>query len=164
MSLLLGSCGAVAAFLVWQLIVPLIPPDAAASSMAVRLGTATAALLPGSFVLATMIAAQMAVRFAAGVLDPTAGRETRFLLVNQRVISNTVEQTCLFVPALLALAAGMPGAQLPAALALGPVFAAARLAFWVGYVLAPVARAPGMAATYAVNAATLLAAAWMWLN
>jgi hypothetical protein len=164
LSLLLASVGVVAAFLAWRVIAELIPADSGASSMSVRLGMAAAVLLPCCFILAAMISAQMGARFMAGALDPTLGTDTRFLQVNQRVITNTVEQLCIFLPALLALAAGVTGGQLPYVLALALVFAGARLAFWVGYVLAPVARAPGMAATVATNAATLLSAAWMWVN
>ena len=163
-SLLLGVCGAIAALLAWQVTVPLIPADPAASSMAVRLGKASAALLPGVAVLAAMLLAQMAGRFATAAFDPLGGRETRFLQVNQRVISNTVEQLAVFAPALLALAAGAPAARLPEVLALGIVFALARLLFWGGYLAATVARAPGMAASLVTTLATLLAAAWNWMQ
>jgi hypothetical protein len=164
LALLLWACGAVAALLLWRLFVPLMPADAAASSMAVRLGMASALLLPGAFVLAAMILAQMLGRLATGATDPLVGRESRFLLVNQRVIDNTIEQTLLFLPGFLALAAGVSAVHLPEVLALAPVFAAARLAFWAGYLVTPMARAPGMVATYATNVATLVAAAWFWLN
>ncbi len=106
----------------------------------------------------------MAGRVFSGATDPLAGRDSRFLLVNQRVIDNTVEQYLLFVPGFLALAAGAPSGHFAEILALGPVFAAARLAFWAGYLVSPMARAPGMVATYATNAATLLVAAWFWLE
>ena len=42
--------------------------------------------------------------------------------------------------------------------------AAARVAFWLGYLLDPMFRAPGMAATFMVNIGTLLAACWLWLR
>ena len=164
LSMLLSACGIIVALLVWRAMVPLIPVAGDAASMAVRLGLGAAWLLPACFVLAAMVAAQMGGRFLLAAFDPLAGRDSRFLLVNQRVISNTVEQTLIFVPALLALAAAVPGAQMPAVLAAAAVFALARLVFWAGYLLAPMARAPGMAATMAVVAATLLAAAWKWLH
>lgn len=164
LSLLLGICGAIAALLAWQLTVPLIASDPAASSMAVRLGKAAAALLPTAGVLAAMLLAQMAGRFLAERFDPLAPGEGRFLLVNQRVITNTVEQNTVFAPALLALAAGAPGTRLAEVLALGVVFALARLLFWGGYLAGPLARAPGMAATLVLNLATLAAAVWFWLN
>lgn len=164
LSLLLAVCGAIVAFLIWRALVPLMVVNVEMTSTAVRLGLAAAWLLPACFVLAAMVAAQMTGRFTAAAFDPLAGGDSRFLLVNQRVISNTVEQTLIFAPALLALAAASPGAQMPAVLAAAAVFALARLVFWAGYLVAPMARAPGMAATMAVVVATLLAAASAWLH
>jgi uncharacterized membrane protein YecN with MAPEG domain len=164
LSLLLSCCGVVGALLFWRMLVPLMPQDLAAASMAVRLGSATAALLPSAFVMAAMIAAQMIGRFAAGALDPLAGHETRFLLTNQRVITNSAEQMAVFLPGFLALAAGATSHILPEVLAVGGTFAFARLVFWFGYLTAPIARAPGMAATAVANMSTLLAAIWSWLH
>lgn len=160
---LLAAAGVLAAILTWLVLVPLVALDGITGSPAARLSYAAAALLPAGAVLAAIIAAQMAARFAAGAFDPLAGNDTEFLARNQRVLTNTVEQTVLFAPALLALATAVPGAALAQVLALGPVFALARLAFWAGYLVSPVARAPGMAATFAVAASTLVAAAWFWL-
>jgi uncharacterized membrane protein YecN with MAPEG domain len=148
--------------LVWRLLLGLMPPDDGSANIALRLARALEALLPAGFVLAGMIAAQMAARFAGGVFDPQAGRESRFLRVNQRVISNTVEQMAVFVPALLGLAAAAPQGAMPGVLALGGSFAFARLVFWGGYLASPLARAPGMAATALVTMSTLVAAAWFW--
>jgi len=164
LSLLLGACGAVAALLAWQMLAAAFPPDPAAASTAVRLGRACAALLPGVAVLALMLLAQMAGRIAAGAFDPLAGRETRFLLVNQRAIDNTLEQLAIFAPSLLALAAAVDSGGVPAVMALGVVFAGARLLFWAGYLAAPLGRAPGMAATLATSLGTLLAAFWHWMQ
>lgn len=164
LSLLLGVCGAVAAMLAWQALVPMVRPDPSGASMAVRLGQACAALLPGATVLALMLLAQMALRLAAAAIDPLAGRETRALLRNQRVIANTVEQFAVFAPALLALAAGITGPRMAEVTAAGAVFAGARLLFWLGYLVAPVGRAFGMAGTLAVTLGTLAAAIWAWLH
>jgi len=164
LSLLLGVCGAVAALLGWQWLVPHLPADPAGASMAIRLGQGCAALLPGAVVLALMILGQMALRFAGGITDPTAGRETRTLLVNQRAITNTVEQFAIFAPSLLALAAGVPAPRIAEVMALGVVFAIARLVFWLGYLIAPVGRAFGMAATLAATLGALAAAIWFWLH
>lgn len=164
LSLLLGVCGAVAAMLGWQALVPHLPPDPAGSSMAVRLGQGCAALLPGAAALALMVLAQMGLRAATGAIDPLAGRESRLLLVNQRAIANTVEQFAIFAPSLLALSAGVSGPRMAEVNALGVVFAAARVAFWLGYLVAPVGRAFGMAATLAATLSTLGAAAWFWVH
>lgn len=160
---MLSGSGIVAAVLVWRLIAASIPLDPDAANLAARLGSAVMALLPGVFVLSAMILTQIGARFISGAIDPLAGGETRFLRVNQRVITNTVEQFVVFIAVLPALAAEVSSRRMPYVLALGPVFALARLAFWAGYLAAPVARAPGMAATGAVNAAALFAAAWIAL-
>ncbi len=164
LSLLLGVCGAVAAVLAWQALMPLLPLDSAGSSMAVRLGRGCAALLPAAGVLALMLLAQMALRFAAGAIDPLAGQDGRWLLVNQRVITNTVEQMAVFVPALLALAGGVSAARMGEVTAAGLVFAGARLLFWAGYLAAPIGRSFGMAATLVTTLGTLGAAAWVWTH
>ncbi len=163
-ALLLGVCGAVAALLAWKLVVPMIPADPATSSMAIRLGLASAALLPGVAVLAAMQLVQIAGRYAALAFDPLAATETRFLRVNQRIITNTVEQLAVFAPSLLALAAGAPAARMPEVLALGAVFALGRLLFWGGYLCSPYLRGPGMTATLVATLGALAAAAWFWLH
>ncbi len=151
--MLLGSCGVIGAWLLWRALAGAIPIDPSASGEGVRLGQAALALVPGALVLWATTLVQAGARFLCGAADPLAGRETAFLRLNQRVIANTVEQLCVFAPMLLA-AAGLSGAaELPRVLALGGVFAAARLAFWGGYLVHPVARAAGMAATLAATAA-----------
>ncbi len=162
LSLLLAATGAVAGLLTWRGLAAIIPADPAAASMAVRLGLGAAYLLPACGVLAAMILAQMAARFWQGAFDPTAGKDGRFLRVNQRVISNTVEQMAILVPAMLALAAGAPSARMAEVLALPPVFALARLLFWAGYLAAPLLRAPGMAASFSASAAALGWALAVW--
>lgn len=161
-SLLLGGAGAIAAILLWWLLTAAWPVSPSAS-VELRLGLALAALLPALFLLWLMILAQMLARFRGAVFDPLAGAETNFLRVNQRVISNTVEQLAIFIPALLALALRVRAGWLPAALALAIVFAAGRLAFWIGYLRAPISRAPGMAATIVATSAALFAASAVWL-
>ena len=123
-----------------------------------RLALGCAALLPAVCVLNLMILAQMRLRARSGAVDPLAGQDGTLLRVNQRVLTNTVEQLAGFAPALLALAAGVPPGRMRFVVAAGAVFALARLAFWAGYLLGPLTRAPGMAATFAVNIGTLVAA------
>jgi len=78
------------------------------------------------------------------------------------VLTNTVEQLAGFAPSLLALAAGVAPGWMRHVVATGLTFAVARLVFWAGYLQGPATRAPGMAATFAVNVATLLAAIVVW--
>jgi len=147
---------------VWRGLAAWVAP--AAADTAQRMAVACAALLPSVAVLLAMILVQMATRARAGVIDPTAGRETHFLQTNQRVISNTVEQLALFVPALLALAARAGPGTMRQAVGLALVFALARLVFWIGYLMGARLRAPGMAVTLAVNVVTLAGAARAWLG
>jgi hypothetical protein len=163
-SLLLGACGVVAAWLLWRSLAVQIPVPPDGASTAGRLSLALAWLLPGAGLLWAMLVAQMAGRFILGRFDPLAGAEPRVLAVNQRVITNTVEQGAVFVPALLALAAGAPSALMPQVLALPAVFVVARCAFWAGYLVAPIGRALGMAATLAVTTGALGGAVWVWVG
>jgi hypothetical protein len=110
-----------------------------------------------------MTMTQSLMRLRTAALDPTADRDGRFLIVNQRVISNTVEQMAVLIPALTALAAAAPVADMPQIVAAGIVFAAARLGFWAGYLKAPRFRAPGMATTFVLNTAIVIAAAIVWM-
>src|SRR5579859_7893789 len=88
LSLLLWGCGAAGAVLLWQALIEMLPAQPA-SSVAVRLGLAAVALLPGSAVLAAMVLVQMLARAATGRVNPMDGPEPAFFVVNQRCISNT---------------------------------------------------------------------------
>ena len=163
-SLLLGACGVAAALLLWRSLAQQMPAAPDAASTAARLSLALAWLLPNAGLLWAMLVTQMAGRFVLARFDPLAGPEPAFLAVNQRVITNTMEQSLVFVPALLALAAGAPGALMPQILALPVVFVVARCAFWAGYLVAPVGRALGMAATLAVTTGAVAGAVWVWVG
>ena len=159
----LWLAGLVAAAVLWWGFATVLH-GAGGADVGARIGVAAMALLPATGVLLAMILAQMLARARSDAVDPTAGRDTAFLRTNQRVISNTVEQMAAFAPALLALAAGTSPARMPVVAALGFVFACARLGFWIGYIVGPNLRAPGMTATFAVNLVTASAAAWVWLT
>jgi uncharacterized membrane protein YecN with MAPEG domain len=155
------ALGIAGAFVLWRVLAAILAVNPAAAT-AERLGMACAALLPGVLVLNLMIALQMLGRVWSRAIDPLAGVDNRFLQVNQRALTNTVEQLAGFVPALIALAAAAPPAWMPGVVALGVVFAVARLVFWGGYLMDPLLRAPGMAATFAVNVATFATAVRVW--
>ena len=155
------ALGIAGAFVLWRVMAAILAVGPAAAT-AERLGMACAALLPGVLVLNLMIALQMLARAWIGAIDPLAGVDSRLLQVNQRALTNTVEQLAGFVPALIARAAAAPPAWMPGVVALGLVFGVARLVFWGGYLMGPLLRAPGMAATFAVNVATYAAAARVW--
>jgi hypothetical protein len=156
-----GGAGAAIALVLWQGLARALPVDVTATQGA-RLGVACAALLPAVGVLNLMILVQMRLRARSGAVDPLAGRDTAALLVNQRVLTNTVEQLAGFAPGLLALGAGAAPGAMRLVVSAGVVFALARLVFWGGYLLGPLFRAPGMAATFAINLATLVSAIWVW--
>lgn len=80
--------------------------------------------------------------------------------IDQRVLSNTVEQLVLAM-AVWPAAAVLLGAEGPGViLVLGVAFAVARLAFWVGYHMAPPLRAFGFAATFYPTVLVALWALW----
>ncbi len=151
-----GLAGIAVAALLWWLLA-VIAPEAHAG-VAPHIALALAALLPAVALLLAMILTQSSARALTGAIDPLAGTDSVFLRTNQRVITNTIEQLAVFVPALLALAAGAPAARMAPIVALAWVFVLARLAFWIGYHAGTRLRAPGMAATLAINVATLIAA------
>jgi len=159
---LLGSAvGISLAFAIWQGLALILPADVS-GGLPERLALACAALLPVVCVLNLMIVVQMRLRVRTGAVDPLAGRDDAWLQVNQRALTNTVEQLAGFVPALLALAAGAASGWMRFVVAAGLVFALARLVFWAGYLLGPLARAPGMAATFAINVSTMVGAILVW--
>ena len=91
----------------------------------------------------------------AAATDPLAGGESERWKINQRVLSNTVEQCAIFVPITLALATRLDPAHakiLPIATA---CWTASRIAFWIGYRRGAVWRAPGMAWTHSTTAITI---------
>ena len=80
--------------------------------------------------------------------------------IDQRVLSNTVEQLVLAM-AVWPAAAVLLGAEGPGViLVLGVAFAVARLAFWFGYHRAPPLRAFGFAATFYPTVLVALWALW----
>ena len=80
--------------------------------------------------------------------------------IDQRVLSNTVEQLVLAM-AVWPAAAVLLGAEGPGViLVLGVAFAVARLAFWAGYHRAPPLRAFGFAATFYPTVLVALWALW----
>ncbi len=164
LSLLLGACGVVAAGLLWRELAAGIAVPAGAASTTVRLAVTLLWLLPAAILLWAMLLVQMGARFLYGVVDPTAGQDGRLLQVNQRVITNTVEHGAVFVVAMLAAAAGLDGPHMPALLALALVFTVARIAFWAGYLVAPLGRTLGMAATLAATAAAIGWALLLWMR
>lgn len=160
-SLLGAAIGIIVAAALWRALGAILPVGIV-RGMPEQIGLAAAALLPAVSVLDLMIVVQMALRLRTGALDPLSGRDGKVLQVSQRVLTNTIEQLAGFAPSLVAVAAGAPAAWMPSVIAAGLVFALARLVFWAGYLFSPLWRAPGMAASFAINIATLVTAIRLW--
>jgi uncharacterized MAPEG superfamily protein len=120
-----------------------------------------AALLPWpAALLLAMVLSVSVGRLATGAFDPLRDPEGRILRVTQRVLTNTVEQTAIFVPALLAASVLAEAERLPALPLAAGLFVAGRLLFWAGYLAGPLNRAAGMVVTVNVNAGLLAYCLW----
>lgn len=113
--------------------------------------------LPAVFVLAVYYSC-LRLRDVPEAVNPLGGGESERWKINQRVLTNSVEQLAIFLPLLVALSTRVDAAHaklLP--LDVGG-WVVARIAFWWGYRVAPVRRAPGMAAT---NLMAIVTLAWL---
>jgi len=90
--------------------------------------------------------------------NPLAGAESERFKINQRVISNTIEQGLIFVPILIALSIRLTDEHLKLLPAAMTVWVTGRLLFWAGYHIAPRWRAPGFDWTMLT---AILAAGWL---
>lgn len=90
----------------------LIPGIAADATAGERLAYAFQWIALAALPLALAIASVGNARFNSEAIDPTAGKECAELIVNGRVVDNTVQQYLLFGAASLAVAAGARGDQL----------------------------------------------------
>jgi uncharacterized MAPEG superfamily protein len=109
---------------------------------------------PG-LVIYAMFLSCLRMRDSADAIDPFRGAESPRWKVNQRALTNTVEQAAIFVPVLLALSTRVDPAHarvLPLGVACWVV---ARLAFWIGYRFDQKWRAPGMAWTHVTTLVTI---------
>lgn len=100
-------------------------------------------------------------RFKSEAIDPTAGKESRAMVINGRVADNTLQQFALFFSSILAVAAGASGDQLGVVSAAAVIFVIARFAFWIGYRIDPIYRAAGFASTAYLNMILFGTATWM---
>jgi hypothetical protein len=100
-------------------------------------------------------------RFSSEAIDPTLGKESRSMIINGRVVDNSVQQYLLFTAASLAIAAGARGDELGIVAAAAIIFVVARFAFWIGYRIRPVYRAAGFAATSYLSVVLFGYAIWL---
>ncbi len=100
-------------------------------------------------------------RFLSDAIDPTAGKESQAMIVNGRVVDNTLQQYALLFAATMAVAATANGTQLGIVSAASVIFIVSRFAFWIGYRIEPVHRAAGFASTAYLNIILFGTAAWL---
>jgi hypothetical protein len=86
-------------------------------------------------------------RFRSAAINPLAGAETDSQKVYGRYLSNTLEQTTLFIPVLVALSLFLDSSSMRLIPALIANFIVGRLTFLAGYLKNPHYRAPGFAMT-----------------
>ncbi len=122
-----------------------LPPD----DPAARLAFAARWLLVPAFALAVGIAMLANRRFfSPDAMDGTRTPQSPALEINLRYNQNTLEQSALVVIAWPLLALTLPDGQLGLIPVLAVLFGFGRAAFWIGYLIAPWARAFGFALTF----------------
>lgn len=90
--------------------------------------------------------------------DPLAGAESRRFKINQRVLSNTIEQTLMFVPVIVAVSIRTAPEHVFLLPWLVAIWSVGRMLFWAGYQVQPHYRAIGMDWTTSAN---LVAVGWL---
>ena len=108
-----------------------------------RIGYAVQLLVPVSIIVLLMVSSCFRAFDTEKAEDPFANGESKAWKVNQRVLSNTIEQSLIFVPALLGLAARVDRQNVRILPILTALWCAGRLLFWIGYRVRPSLRGPG---------------------
>jgi MAPEG family len=129
----------------------LLPQPMIPDAVAERLGYALKANIVALVPLFVMLAAIGNSRFLSEAIDPTRRAESRSMEIDGRVADNTLQQNFVFAVASLALSTIVPLHHLQVVWACAIVFVVARAAFWLGYRINPLYRAPGMSATAYMN-------------
>lgn len=99
----------------------------------------------GAALLLTLLPGIEAVaheRLFSAAIDPLAGKDSQRLIVNQRFVQNTLEQSAVFAAGLLLLA--HYDHDLRAAAATAITWVLGRWAFWIGYHIGPMWRGLGV--------------------
>ena len=158
-----GAASGVAAMvaLVW-LLSRFIPPPTIVDTAADRIAYALRWAVPAALLFFFMVVAVGNARFKSEAIDPTIGKESQRMIVDGRVVDNTLQQLVLFLVGMLALAVTLPVQRLSIIAAVSITFVVMRLAFWIGYRIKPIYRAFGFSSTAYMNAGMLVAALWMW--
>lgn len=142
--------------LAWGLLFAFWPAATlAAGDAGDRLAQAAGLLVWPALLLLAMVFAVALARLASAAFDPLNDPESWFQRRAQRALTNSVEQTAIFVPALLAAAALADPADIRFAGIMTALFCAGRVLFWAGYVVNSYYRAPGMIMTLNINVAVV---------
>jgi hypothetical protein len=140
---------------VW-LLTRLLPQPMIADADAERLAYALKANIVAIVPLFVMYIAIGNSRFLSDAIDPTRRAESPSMEIDGRVADNTMQQNFVFAIASLALSTIVPLEHLQVVWACAIVFVVARSAFWLGYRINPLYRAPGMSATAYMNLGMIL--------
>jgi hypothetical protein len=148
----IGAASGVVSMLLGMWILTAIVPeskimDTTANRLAYALAANMLAILP-FFVMMVNVGNR---RFLSRAIDPTKHVEDSSMEIDGRVTDNTLQQTFVFFVASLALSTVLPFTHLHVIWAAAIWFVIARIAFWVGYRMHPLLRAPGMSATAYLN-------------
>lgn len=134
------------------LLPPPLIPDGGAERLAYALKANIVALVP----FFVMLIAAGNSRFLSEAIDSNRGAKNRSMEIDGRVADNTLRQNFVFAVASLGLSTLVPLHHLQVVWACAIVFVLARAAFWAGYTINPLDRAPGMAATAYMNLGMIL--------
>jgi hypothetical protein len=102
-------------------------------------------LLPALALLAGIVVVANQRFFVADAIDGARTSHNRLIEITLRYNLNTLEQTVLAAIAWAGLALALPHDKLMLIPAMAIVFLVGRALFWIGYLIAPVARALGLA-------------------
>jgi hypothetical protein len=140
---------------VWVL-TSLLPQPDMTDTVAERLAYALKANMVAVVPLFVMIITIANSRFLSDAIDPTRRAESRSMQIDGRVVDNTLQQNFVFAVTSLAVSTFVPFHNLQVVWACAIVFIVARCAFWLGYRINPLYRAPGMSATAYLNLGMIL--------
>jgi hypothetical protein len=145
----------VMALSVW-LLTKVLPPPAIADALAERLAYALEANVVAIVPFFIMLISIGNSRFLSAAIDPTRQAESKSMLIDGRVADNTLQQNFVFAIATLALSTIVAVNHLQVVWACTIVFVIARGAFWLGYRINPLYRAPGMSGSAYMNLGMIL--------
>jgi hypothetical protein len=145
--------------LLWERVLPSPAVALPADDTASRLAFAARWLLAPATMLLLGIGAVAAGRFfVPEAMDGSRAPTSRTLEISLRYNRNTLEQLILAAIAWMSLALVLPHDRLAIIPTLAILFVVGRVAFWIGYRIAPWARAFGFALTFYPTVA-----AYLWL-